>query len=400
MVFAHGLGGSKNAYSHIVGSMASHGVVVIAPDFRDGSAPVSIVQNVDGTRSKVVGYRPLPHIYSREVEDGRDLQMKIRLWELGLIHEALLKIDRGEGLTNIVAQNNKSAEGDLSMFASMLDVHIPGRISWSGHSFGAATMVQLVKSVFYRSSSSPSSYKPAFAPPLSSPIIRQITPASHLSLLDLWCLPLRSAKTAWLWDKPLPCYSPSGPGGSNLVVILSESFFKWRANLEMTKRVVFPPSTIDDLAAEKFAAPHIFYRMASAHLSQSDFGLLSPGLTKRLLKADEPIRTLRLNVRAILEAMRQSRIEVAPTSSSDMEEEAVVKESVFVNSQTSNGHDFNILATDGRVKGWVVVEPPEVGEKEDIGEGLNTKTSEKATPAEAVVDGEIRKTEPNLEEKL
>lgn len=405
LIFAHGLGGSRNAYSHLLASLASHGVIAIATDHRDGSAPLSIIRNIDGARTKVVEYLPLPHMQSPVVEDGRDKQLRLRLYELGTIYEALRKIDLGEHLTNIASQesaetNMDSAEAHLSMFASMLDVHTPGRVSWSGHSFGAATMVQLFKSVFYRTESySASSYK-LFDPLESSSISWQITPESHLSLLDLWCSPLRSSKTSWLWDRPLPCYSRSGPGGSNLVAILSESFFKWQANLDLTKHIVFPPLGNSDLSATGFAPPHAFHRLASAHISQSDFGLLSPWLTKRFLKADEPIRTLGLNARAILEVMRRGGIEVEPISSTEMEEDAVTNDATKEHKQVYDGHDHRILAKDGCLKGWVAVEPPGEDIMEDIGEGVNTKTSEKAYPAAAVVEGELTELTEGLEGKL
>lgn len=398
LIFSHGLGGTRNAYSHLLASLASHGVIAIATDHRDGSAPLSIIRNIDGTRVKVVEYLPLPHVHSPVVEDGRDRQLRIRLYELGTIYEALQKIDCGENLTNYASQ--QSAEANLSMFASMLDVHTPGRVSWSGHSFGAATMIQLFKSVFYRTEThSASSYK-LFDPLESSSISWQITPESHLSLLDLWCSPLRSCKTSWLWDRPLPCYSRSGPGGSNLVAILSDSFFKWRANLDLTKHIVFPPLDKSDSSATGFAPPYVFHRLASAHLSQSDFGLLSPWLMKRLLKADEPIRTLGLNARAILEVMRRSGIEVGPISSSEMEEDAVTNDAAAEHKQPSNRQDHRILAKDGCLKGWVTVEPPREVRMEDIGEGVNTRTSEKAYPAAAVVEGELTKPTEGLQGKL
>ncbi|MCJ1469995.1 hypothetical protein MMC07_008640 [Pseudocyphellaria aurata] len=390
MVFSHGLGGTKNAYSHLAGSLSSHGVVVIAPEHRDGSAPTSIIRNMDGTTHRTVDFISLPHVRSPEVEDGRDAQLKVRLWELGLIHETLLKIDRGEPLTNVAAREDKVAEG-LAMFASKLDIHRPGCISWSGHSFGAATMVQFVKSVFYRSHSAPS-YRPLFTPAEDSAIAKQITSSSPLSLLDLWGPPLRSSKTEWLWEQPLPCYARSGPGGSCVLAILSEAFFKWRANLKITKRVVFPPQSMDPPSGH-WTPPHVFYRVASAHLSQSDFGVLLPWLTKKVFKADDPVGTLRLNVRAVLELMRQNGIELAPTSSVDMEEAAAGGARNDVDSERlSKGQDVRILATDGSVKGWVVLKP-EDGDKTELGEAVNTKTTDQATPSEAVIDGEIMKTE-------
>lgn len=397
MVFSHGLGGTKNTYSHLAGSLSSHGMVVIATEHRDGSAPLSIIRNADGTRNKAVDYIALPHVFSQEVEDGRDVQLRTRLWELNLIHETLLRIDTGETLTNLAAHNETAGKRDLAMFASKLDVHRPGCISWSGHSFGAATMVQFLKSVFYRSATSaPSSYQPLFTPSKDSPISTQITSSSPLSLLDLWAPPLPSSKTAWLWEQPLPCYAPAGSGGSNILALLSESFFKWRANLKLTKSVVFPPQVPDASASEDFTPPHLFYRTASAHLSQSDFGVLLPWLTKKVFKADDPVRTLRLNARAILEMMRQNGIEVAPTSSVDMEEDAAAGGSHPVvdsgNEGLSKGQDLKILATDGSVKGWVALRPEDAN-KTELGEAVNTKTDDKATPLTAVVDGELIKTE-------
>lgn len=396
LVVSHGLGGTKNAYSHLAGSLSSHGMVVIAPEHRDGSGPISIIRNVDGTRNKSVDNISLPHVASQEVRDRRDEQLRIRLWELGLIHEMLLKIDRGETLTNIADDGERVAESDLGMFASKLDIHSPGCISWLGHSFGAATLVQFFKSVFYRSpTSAPPSYRPLFTPLEDSPITMQITSSSPLGLLDLWAPPLRSLKTSWLWEQPLPCYAPSGPGGSSLLVILSEAFFKWSVNLNFTKSVVFPPQATDQSSSQKFAPPHVFYRTASAHLSQSDFGVLLPWVTKNVFKAKDPVRTLRLNARAMLEMMRQNGIELAPTSSIDMDEEAAAEGSHRYadpgSGPLSKGQDLKILATDGSVKGWVALRPGDT-EKNEIGEAVNTKTGENATPSAAVVDGEILKT--------
>ena len=151
MVFSHGLSGTRNAYSHITGSLASHGMVVIAPEHRDGSAPISFIHNQDGSPPKVISYWTLQHYPESEVyqyvADSRNHQLKIRLWEFGLIHDALQKVDLGKHLTNL-ASEAKNLDL-LSMFTSKLDVHTPGRIAWSGHSFGAAAVVQFIKSVFY-----------------------------------------------------------------------------------------------------------------------------------------------------------------------------------------------------------------------------------------------------------
>ena len=402
MVFSHGLGGSRNAYSHLVGSLASHGMVVIAPEHRDGSGPISYIRNSDGSFGKTIDYRPISHAQTADVEAGRDEQLKIRLWELDQVHEALLKIDRGERITNLGA--NKTHPGDVTEFVSSLDVHNPGAIAWAGHSFGAATVVQFVKSVFYRDRrSAPRSYTPLFTPSEradTSSIINQITPASPISLLDLWCLPLRSASTRWLWQKPLPSYSPEGSGGSSILAVLSDAFYKWRGNLVQLKHAVSEnPSAEVPSSSASSSPPFILYPISSAHLSQSDFGVLFPWVTKKVFGTGEPQRTLRLNVRAILEMLRINKFDVADTSSLDMEESATSPDherkfnghaSPRMNgsakqSQRLIGQDRKILADDGSIRGWIFVKLDET----KAHEAINEETDETAHPSAAIMDGEV-----------
>ncbi|KAJ4316230.1 hypothetical protein N0V94_005578, partial [Neodidymelliopsis sp. IMI 364377] len=148
MMFSHGLGGSRNAYSHICGSLASHGIVVIAPDHRDGSSPINFIHTPDEKeKTKRVEYQRIDHKPSTDVYNARDEQLRIRLWEMGLIHDALLKIDSRHRLKNVAADATKNSGKDmLTMFSHLLSVHEPGSIAFAGHSFGAATTVQLVKS--------------------------------------------------------------------------------------------------------------------------------------------------------------------------------------------------------------------------------------------------------------
>ena len=378
-------------------------MVVVAPEHRDGSGPISYIRNPDGSFGKSIDYRPMSHAQSPEVEAGRDEQLKIRLWELDQVHEALLKLDRGERITNLGADKNHT--GDLTEFISSLDLHTPGAIAWSGHSFGAVTVVQFVKSVFYRDCrSAPRNYTPLFTPSNTadpSSIVHQITPASPISLLDLWCLPLRSASTRWLWQKPLPSYSPGGSGGSTILAVLSDAFYKWRGNLVQLKHAVSEnPSAEVPSSSASGSPPFIFYPVSSAHLSQSDFGVIFPWATKKAFGAGEPERTLRLNVRAILEMLRMSKFDVADTSTLDMEEQPVTS---FDHRRQLNGHvdphtkdaaaqtqgligqDREILADDGRIRGWIFVKLDET----KAHEAMNEKTDETAHPSSAIMDGEV-----------
>lgn len=388
MVFSHGLGGSRNAYSHLLGSLSSHGIVVIAPDHRDGSSPITYIRATEESEAKTIDYKRIPHTPSPEVFEGRDEQLKIRLWELGLTHDALLKIDNGTPVKNLDPnQSSRSRKHEhneiLSMFRDMLDVRQPGSISWGGHSFGGATTVQFVKSTFYHTSpGEKEDYLPLFAPSKSSNIVHQITPTSPVVLLDMWCMPLQSPSTKWLRDKPMPCYSPSGPGGTILLAVLSEVFFKWRAHLQETKRVLSEaPASYRQVHTK--SGPRFFYRIDSAHLSQSDFGILFPWVTTNILGAKEPERTLRLNVRAILQVLRDAGIKVADTSRIDMEEEKANLNEVAVSE--GKNQDWKILDTkSGSVRGWVALttDPDPVDDAEET-----EKVSK--SPAAAVVEGEV-----------
>lgn len=388
MVFSHGLGGSRNAYSALAGSVASHGVIVICPEHRDGSCPISYMRNIPETEptgekhkrlsKRTVDYMKLPHKPGPEVEEGRNVQLKIRLWELGLIHDALIKIDEGAKLTNL----NKSSVSFLNAFENKLEVHEPGKITFAGHSFGAATMVQLVKSVFYASEnpSAPSNYKPLFVPESNSAISEQITPSTPVVLLDVWCLPLRAESTRWLWNKPLPCYTPNGPGGSALLAVESQSFYVWKEHFRTTKQLLSPNPSTDEYKYGDVPEPHFFYPSKSAHLSQSDFGILFPWMTKKAFAAEEPERLMRLNVRAILQLMRMCNVEVGKTSAKDMEINEDATEGV-------TGNDELIFAKEG-VRGWnfLTTDLSDMGEeKEDSG------VSAHADPSEAVVGGELMK---------
>lgn len=382
MVFSHGLGGSRNAYSHITGSLASHGMVVVAAEHRDGSAPISFIHSTDRSSPKPVDYVSVPHRSSPEVEEQRIDQIKIRLWELGLIHDALLKMANGKIVTNIAAdapQDDTNRHG----FASLIDVHTPGKISWSGHSFGAATVVQFVKSVYYPTPRDSRGYEALYTPSSDSQISKQITLSSPVALLDLWALPLHFPKTSWLLEKPMPAYQSAN--GSPPLAVLSEAFFKWTSNLRDIKHVLSPQSK-----HRTKLAPLIFYPTSSAHLSQSDFGPLFPWLTKKVFKAENPERTLRLSVRAILENLRRSGIKVADTSDVDMELSELrisgAKE-IEEKQKFPLGQDHQILAADGSVKGWVSV--PLSG-RNGIA-NANGHAIEAENPNEAVMEGEVMK---------
>ena len=374
VVFSHGLGGSRNAYSHICGSLASHGIVVVAPDHRDGSAPISFVHPPEGKEKlQRVEYKRIDHKPSAEVYQARDEQLRVRLWEMGLIHDALLKIDERTRVRNVAGDQAKHPGKDmLTMFSHLLNVHEPGAIGFAGHSFGACTTVQLLKSVFHRpeSESPAAGYKPLFTPSSSSRLARQITPATPALLFDLWTLPIQSPDTAWLRAKPMPAYA-AAHGGRNILAVLSEGFYKWTSNMQQTKLAVAAP------ADSALPGAHIFYPVASAHLSQSDFGVLFPWATAKVFGAREPERVLRLNARAALQVLREAGWEVAPTSAADREVEGARDGNDAA--ATVGGDDSVILTTQREsVRGWVCIGDQATGPAQTVDKG----------PGDAMVEGE------------
>lgn len=243
--FSHGLAGCRNAYSYLCGDMASNGMIVVAMDHRDGSSPVQYVRATDKTEGYSVPANKISHEAGEEVYEARDEQLRIRLWEISLIYEALMKMDAGEAIENLDENISLSRRGRvevLQRFAGMMDIRRPGKVSWSGHSFGACTMVQCVKSIFYARERPEDAGKPLIKPTSDAAILQQITPDSPTIMLDMWTLPFQSPQQKYLWEKPMPSYTLGGPKGSNLISVLSEGFANWQANANTNKYIIAAPA--------------------------------------------------------------------------------------------------------------------------------------------------------------
>ncbi|KAF6807193.1 phospholipase a2, partial [Colletotrichum musicola] len=330
MIFSHGLGGNRNTYSHLAGSLASHGVVVICPEHRDGSAVASFVR-IPGKQDqyflrntrRVVPYVRLDHDARPEIYEAREDQLRIRLWELGLIHVVALSMDLGLAMTNL----NRSTPS-LTQFKNRLHVHEPGCILFGGHSFGSASIVQFLKTTYYADSAALAHVpKPLFTPRPDSALRKQITEKNVTMLLDMWCFPLLAPGSSALFDLPLPAYAnaPSAPGGAAILAVESEAFKKWTDHLHVTARVLSPDPSAHVVSPALFRRsgvrvpePSFFYAEGSAHLSQSDFGILFPWLTKKIFSSEEPARALRLNLRAQLQHFRANGVPVARTWVGDL----------------------------------------------------------------------------------
>ena len=389
LVFSHGLGGSRNTYTQICGSLASHGAIVAAPEHRDGSGPITLIGDKDGNQTRLP-FQRIPYKMTPENFDARATQLRIRLWELGAVHDLLLKLNSGKTLSNFSTEDDKSdVAATLTSFKSKLNVQDPGSITWGGHSFGAASIIQFIKSTYYEAppSALTQGFKPLYRPVRDSPLVKQITPSSPVVILDLWSFPLLDPKAARLNEQPLPAYQAPRPDGSTILAVLSEAFFKWNQNLIATKEAIRPPSS----APKGTKLPYLFFAEKSAHLSQSDFGVLFPWVTRVFLKTQDPVRIMKLNTRAILEVLRKAGIEVGETSDVDMEvpgaKSGVRKGKQGEKGSTEAFEDRDILSgEEGRIKGWVRLD---LEKETHEGEGEDKGADESAKPVDRELDGDV-----------
>ena len=383
-IFSHGLGGNFNTYSSIVGNLASCGIFCVATEHRDGSSPISFIKNAQHEVVRRVPYQKHSHSPTVDVLNARNAQLRIRLWELEMTFTAIKAMNEGKQLTNY-------AEAGPTSISLTQKLNLkPGKITFAGHSFGAATTTQFVKSVFYHkylpetiSSTGGHDTRPLLRVSPDSDLVRQITSDTPIALLDLWTMPLRGETSKWLWDRPMPSYHRSPDTKTpNMVAIISAEFYKWRELLNRTRavlsrdpiaaitafehgtgsesgpslkddstrpnnpipelnkqeqneqskaddstessRTTSPTRSMSDHSAASSQSslvpntedikdttePHLYYVPQSAHLSQSDFGVLFPNLTKYVMKAVEPEKTIELNLRAILAVVRSAGHEV------------------------------------------------------------------------------------------
>jgi platelet-activating factor acetylhydrolase len=347
VIFSHGLGGFFNTYSGILCALASCGVICVASEHRDRSCPISLIRKTDGTTFSVP-YRALSHEPRPDILLARNNQLRIRLWELELLYTAVEKLDLGESLTNLAHESAPSLK-------NMLDLS-PGSVTWAGHSFGGASIVQFVKSIFWRQSipnlkgsehENDPAWQPLYTPAENSTLSAQITSRSPMVLLDLWTMPLGEQSTKWLWEKPLLCWTAEkNSQQSNVVAIMSEAFYNWTDHFKRIKSVLSKEPLNGPSSAERDdrRSPRLFYAQKTAHMSQSDFGCLFPWYGKRFLEAEQPERTILFNVRAFRQLFQERGVPVEG-----------LKESGEGSEKANFGDDPAILASDGGVDGWLPI---------------------------------------------
>ncbi|MCJ1447473.1 MAG: hypothetical protein MMC23_007984 [Stictis urceolatum] len=295
LIFSHGLGGTRTAYSSICGEFASYGFIVIAMEHRDGSGPRTLVNHTKDGRGNIRshdgkldhtekerkrGYDRVDYIFPKDNpmdtapnndkgvdEELRRAQLELRKAEIKELKGILEKIWRGEG-DNIAKMNlrQKGFAGASTRGLKGIDwpawkgrFHLE-QITMLGHSFGAATAVEVLR------------HREDF-PGISQGII-----------YDIWGAPVR------LKDE-LQIEAP-------LLAINSEAFMYWEKNFDVVSQIV-------DEARSNGALCWMMTVQGTIHISQSDFHLLYPRTCRHLLRATvHPKRAITLNINASLEFLK------------------------------------------------------------------------------------------------
>lgn len=185
MIFSHGLGGTRTAYSMICGEFASYGFVVCAIEHRDGSGPRTYVhrprkpqrtagdnENISSNEIEKVNPEEIeefarkldytwpkgnPYDTSPNNDKGIDRelrlgQIELRLAEIEEAYYVLSEICRGNGQE--IADKNLRRKGSIGGSSRGLDgvnwLEWQGRfdlknVTMTGHSFGAATTVNVLR---------------------------------------------------------------------------------------------------------------------------------------------------------------------------------------------------------------------------------------------------------------
>lgn len=307
MVFSHGLGGTRNAYSQICGSLASGGSVVCAVEHRDNSAAISVVDEAE-----TVEYVSIKETNAETIAKRRN-QLNQRAYEYRLAIELVRSLN-AEGTTlwqagDFVGTTSlKQADDSLvSQFAGKLDCLGLRRFVAVGHSFGAATAVHCCKD-----------RQTIISRIAESPLQDEFRAAV---LLDPWMQVLEDSRATRL---TVPA-----------MAIASEAFHKWTSNWQDVKQLLTPtpPTRYDSSGASnggisgssggssgvggvggdgsdlksQTVRNRLFHLVGSAHLSQSDFQLLFPTATKFAFKASiAPKLAMELNVRIVRAWLRDS----------------------------------------------------------------------------------------------
>jgi platelet-activating factor acetylhydrolase len=314
LMFSHGLGGSRSAYSSLCTEFASYGFVVCAVEHRDGSGPRTFINHKKRTKSKRdrhggskageedfdgdsvsekekekekwehldhtdeelrKGYHYVDYIFPKNNpmdtapnnERGvdrelRNAQIELRLCELEEAYRVLKVICAGDG--EQIERQNLRGEGYVGgtsrglqgvNWAQWKNRYHVDKFTMAGHSFGAATVVEILRHT------------------------DRFTNVQAGIIYDIWGAPI----------KP-PAEDPKHRIHLPILGINSEAFMYWQSNFDAVKSLM-------EEASEHGSPAYLLTVRGSVHISQSDFSILYQHVTSFFLKATvHPNRAIDLNI--------------------------------------------------------------------------------------------------------
>jgi len=243
VVFSHGMGCTRFAYSRICTDLASHGFMVAAVEHRDGTAAATFTME-EGVKR----WLPFRRILDEEKEYSvRNQQLHTRVAEVRRALDLVTKLSLGEEVESVLEDRG---EFTLSMLQGRVDLTKP---IVAGHSYGGATTLLALS---------------------------QDSRFHHGLVLDGWLFPLR--------DEQL---EPSQP----IVFVNTESFMH-RDNIAKMKTFL----------RERSDRRLIFIK-GSVHQNHIDAPLIfKAGILKRIMgfqSATDPVLVLDLNDKLMLHFM-------------------------------------------------------------------------------------------------
>lgn len=293
ILFSHGLGGTRSCYSSICGEFASHGFIVAAVEHRDGSGPMSVVNhppeasvrrieseatyrnkyrkehNTSTTHDEIPCIIPQNDKFdtapSHEVDrELREAQMNLRVAEIEEAYKVMVEIASGRG--EKLKEFNLRTPGRIGASSQGLNgidfntwtnrFHIDN-VTMVGHSFGAATTVQMLRTNEHKY--------------LTQGIV-----------YDIWGMPVRPATKDNHINVPI-------------LGINSEAFMYWDANFQVAKSVT-------EESRETGNPAWLLTCRGTIHISQSDFCVLYPRIARNIFKMTMmPVRAIDVNIDASLD---------------------------------------------------------------------------------------------------
>ncbi|KAF1985531.1 hypothetical protein K402DRAFT_334111 [Aulographum hederae CBS 113979] len=297
LIFSHGLGGNRRCYSSVCGEFASYGFVVVAIEHRDGSGPRSYVNHSKEGVGSMEEREETGHMEHTEKEkkeqfdrveyvfpknnpldtspnnkkgvdhELRSAQIELRLAEMKEAYRVMKEICHGNG-AELAKQNlrqrpyhgssSKGLEG--VNWSDWKDAFQLDEITIVGHSFGAATVIEVLR-------------HPDIFKFISQGII-----------YDIWGAALIP-----------PDENDRHRIQTPLLGINSEAFMYWPDNFDAVEALMKE-------ADSQQAPTWLMTVRGTVHVSQSDFSIIYPRLCALLLKMTaNPKRALDLNLGASLE---------------------------------------------------------------------------------------------------